>query len=269
MTLGLPDSPGVPADLAKHTLTLPFNDCQAVEETFKSFGGEIACVIVEPIAGNMGVVPPVTGFLESLRKETQEHGSVLIFDEVMTGFRVAPGGAQEIYGVTPDLTTLGKVIGGGLPVGAFGGRAEIMDQLAPKGPIYQSGTLSGNPLAMAAGLALLQTLDDEFYANLDDCTDTLVDGLLSEAQAADVDLCINSECGMFSLFFTDQQEVVSYEQVMECNAEHYRQFFRAMLDNGVYFAPSPYESAFVGSGHTEVEITQTIEQAGRAFRSIE
>lgn len=268
MTLGLPDSPGVPADLAKHTVTLPFNDCQAIEETFKSFGREIACVIVEPIAGNMGVVPPVEGFLDVLRKQTLEHESLLIFDEVMTGFRVAPGGAQELYGVTPDLTTLGKVIGGGLPVGAFGGKAKIMDQLAPMGPIYQSGTLSGNPLAMAAGLALLQTLDDEFYASLEECTSTLVEGLLSEAHSAGVDLQINSVCGMFSMFFTTQSDVMAYEQVMQCNTEHYRQFFRMMLDNGVYFAPSPYESAFVGGGHTEVEITQTIEQAARAFRSI-
>lgn len=268
MTLGLPDSPGVPADLAKHTTTLPFNNCQAIEDTFAHMGDEIACVIVEPIAGNMGVVPPVEGFLETLRKVTLEHGSLLLFDEVMTGFRVAPGGAQELYGIKPDLTTLGKVIGGGLPVGAFGGRADIMDQLAPTGPIYQSGTLSGNPLAMAAGLALLQTLDDEFYANLEDCTNTLVDGLLSEAQSAGVDLYANSVCGMFSLFFTTQEEVLSYEHVMQCDAERYRTFFREMLENGVYFAPSPYESAFVGGSHTEVEISQTIEQAGRAFGSI-
>lgn len=268
MTLGLPDSPGVPADLAKHTLTLPFNDSQAVKEIFAQIGSEIACVIVEPIAGNMGVIPPVTGFLDTLRKSTEECGTLLIFDEVMTGFRVAPGGAQELYGITPDLTTLGKVIGGGLPVGAFGGKAEIMDQLAPTGPVYQSGTLSGNPLAMAAGLALLQTLDDEFYEDLATSTNTLVEGLLNEASSAGIDLLINSQCGMFSLFFTSQSEVLSYEQVMQCEAEHYRKFFREMLNRGVYFAPSPYESAFLGGSHNEVEITQTIEQAGRAFRRI-
>ncbi|MXW54633.1 MAG: glutamate-1-semialdehyde-2,1-aminomutase [Gammaproteobacteria bacterium] len=268
MTLGLPDSPGVPADLAKHTLTLPFNDCQAIEETFASMGDDIACVIVEPIAGNMGVVPPIDGFLESLRKVTQKHGSLLIFDEVMTGFRVAPGGAQELYGVTPDITTLGKVIGGGLPVGAFGGTAEIMDQLAPMGPIYQSGTLSGNPLAMSAGLALLKTLDDEFYSNLEECTTTLVEGLLREAQATGIDLQINSVCGMFSLFFTTQQDVLSYEHVMQCDAERYRKFFREMLNNGVYFAPSPYESAFVGGSHTSMEISRTIEHASRALQSL-
>lgn len=269
MTLGLPDSPGVPAELAKHTTTLPFNDSQAVEETFARIGNEIACAIVEPIAGNMGVVPPVNGFLETLRETTNANGSLLIFDEVMTGFRVAAGGAQELYGVTPDLTTLGKVIGGGLPVGAFGGKADIMDQLAPTGPIYQSGTLSGNPLAMTAGLALLQTLDDEFYTELEENTTRLVEGLLKESNSAGIDLHINSVCGMFSLFFTSQRDVLSYEDVMQCEPEHYRKFFRLMLESGVYFAPSPYESAFLGGSHTEVEIGQTIEQAGRAFRSIE
>ncbi|MCY3885008.1 MAG: glutamate-1-semialdehyde 2,1-aminomutase [Gammaproteobacteria bacterium] len=268
MTLGLPDSPGVPAELAKHTITLPFNDIRAVEETFAGIGSDIACVIVEPIAGNMGVVAPANGFLQSLREKTNANGALLIFDEVMTGFRVAAGGAQELYGITPDLTTLGKVIGGGLPVGAFGGKADIMDQLAPIGPIYQSGTLSGNPLAMTAGLALLQTLDDEFYTALAESTTSLVEGLLIEASAAGIDLHINSVCGMFSLFFTAQDEVLSYEHVMQCEAEKYKKFFRLMLENGVYFAPSPYESAFLSGSHTEVEITQTIEQAGQAFRRI-
>lgn len=268
MTLGLPDSPGVPKDLAKLTVTLPFNDTQAIDDTFSQLGQEIACVIVEPIAGNMGVVPPNIDFLQALRKSTEEFGSLLIFDEVMTGFRVASGGAQQLYGITPDLTTLGKVIGGGLPVGAFGGRSDIMDQLAPVGPIYQSGTLSGNPLAMSAGLALLKTLDGDFYRTLEECTTNLVDGLLNQARSSGVDLHVNSVCGMFSLFFTEDHNVESYEHVMQCDAERYREFFGKMLENGVYFAPSAYESAFVGGSHTGVEISQTIEQAGRVFQSM-
>ncbi|MCY4144370.1 MAG: glutamate-1-semialdehyde 2,1-aminomutase [Gammaproteobacteria bacterium] len=268
MTLGLPDSPGVPADLAKHTLTLPFNNTEMVQALFEQLGQEIAAVIVEPIAGNMGCIPPVDGFLESLRKSTTEHGSLLIFDEVMTGFRVAAGGAQELYEIRPDLTTLGKVIGGGLPVGAFGGKAEIMDCLAPVGPIYQSGTLSGNPLAMSAGLALLRSLDNNFYQVLEHTTNQIVDGLKDEARSAGIGLHINAVCGMFSLFFTTQSNVLNYDQAASCDSELYRKFFHAMLERGVYFAPSPYESAFVSGSHTKLETDETVRQAGEAFRSV-
>lgn len=268
MTLGLPDSPGVPADLAKHTLTLPFNNTEMVQALFEQMGQEIAAVIVEPIAGNMGCIPPVGGFLESLRKSTTEHGSLLIFDEVMTGFRVAAGGAQELYEIHPDLTTLGKVIGGGLPVGAFGGKAAIMDCLAPVGPIYQSGTLSGNPLAMSAGLALLRSLDNNFYQVLEHTTNQIVDGLKDEARSAGIGLHINAVCGMFSLFFTTQSNVLNYDQAASCDSELYRKFFHAMLERGVYFAPSPYESAFVSGSHTKLETDETVRQAGEAFRSV-
>lgn len=268
MTLGLPDSPGVPADLAKHTLTIPFNNTEMVQALFEQMGQEIAAVIVEPIAGNMGCIPPVGGFLESLRKSTTEHGSLLIFDEVMTGFRVAAGGAQELYEIHPDLTTLGKVIGGGLPVGAFGGKAAIMDCLAPVGPIYQSGTLSGNPLAMSAGLALLRSLDNNFYQVLEHTTNQLVDGLKDEARSAGIGLHINAVCGMFSLFFTTQSSVLNYHQAASCDSELYRKFFHSMLDRGVYFAPSPYESAFVSGSHTKLETDETVRQAGEAFRSV-
>ncbi len=268
MTLGLPDSPGVPASIAQHTITLPFNDAQAVNEVFSQSGDEIACVIVEPIAGNMGCIPPNEEFLHALRDRTAQHGALLIFDEVMTGFRVAAGGAQELYEITPDLTTLGKVIGGGLPVGAFGGKSEIMDSLAPEGPIYQSGTLSGNPLAMAAGLALIQQLDSNFYETLKLTTRTFVDGIREQAEAAKIDICVNAECGMFSMFFTDQAQVSNYSDVIACDSDKYRQFFHAMLDNGVYFAPSPYESAFVSGSHTGLEINQTLEHMGTAFRNV-
>lgn len=268
MTLGLPDSPGVPEDLAQHTLTLPYNDTELAESLFNCMGEEIAAIIVEPIAGNMGCILPTDGFLAALRELSSENGSLLIFDEVMTGFRVAAGGAQEIYDVKPDLTTLGKVIGGGLPVGAFGGKAEIMDSLAPNGPIYQSGTLSGNPLAMSAGLALLQTLDNNFYQVLEHTTRQLVEGLRNEAQSVGVDLCINAMCGMFSLFFTSRSEVLNYDQAASCDGERYRKFFHAMLDRGVYFAPSPYESAFVSGSHTKLETDETVKQASEAFRSI-
>ena len=267
LTLGLPDSPGVPSDLAQHTLTLPFNDSSRARQLFEERGQEIACVIVEPIAGNMGCIPPLPGFLETLRDCTSQSGSLLIFDEVMTGFRVALGGAQELLQVEPDITTLGKVIGGGLPVGAFGGPASIMDHLAPDGPVYQSGTLSGNPLAMEAGFALLDSLDGDFYDELKKKTDLLVGELKSIATKHSVQLATNSSCGMFSLFFTEQPTVSTYEHVAACDSESYAKFFHAMLTHGIYFAPSAFESAFIGGAHGFEEIDQTLLAVDEVFRS--
>ncbi|MXZ54974.1 MAG: glutamate-1-semialdehyde-2,1-aminomutase [Gammaproteobacteria bacterium] len=258
LTLGLPDSPGVPTALAQQTLSLPYNNVEAVRDAFTQFGTEIAAVIVEPIAGNMGCIPPVSGFLEELRTQTTRHGSLLIFDEVMTGFRVARGGAQEMFKVTPDLTTLGKVVGGGLPVGAFGGSVELMDQLAPVGPIYQSGTLSGNPLAMAGGLALLDSLEIDFHEKLEARTSYFTEGIRDLAIKHNVDLCINSVCGMFSFYFTTQSSVSNYHHVERCDSERYAQFFHEMLRRGIYFAPSAYECAFVSGSHTTTEIDQTL-----------
>ena len=268
LTLGVPTSPGVPADFARYTTTLPYNDAAAAEECFRSMGGEIACVIVEPVAGNMNCVPPVPGFLEALRELCTRHGAVLIFDEVMTGFRVARGGAQELYGIRPDLTTLGKIIGGGMPVGAFGGRREIMERLAPLGPVYQAGTLSGNPVAMAAGLATLAGLSAPgFHDRLAARTTALVEGLEAAAREAGVPFTTNHVCGMFGLFFTDEARVTSYEQVMRCDVERFKRFFHAMLDAGVYLAPSAFEAGFVSAAHGEAEIDATLEAARKAFRA--
>ena len=272
LTLGLPNSPGVPDAVAGHTLTLPFNDSDAVRAAFERFGSDIACVIVEPVAGNMGCIPPVPGFLEALRALTADSGSVLIFDEVMTGFRVAAGGAQERYGVTPDLTTLGKVIGGGLPVGAFGGRADIMDGVAPVGAVYQAGTLSGNPLATTAGLAMLDSLDAAFYARLEARTVELTDGLSALARRHNVPVRINRVCGMFSIFFTSAfsstPEVRSFDDVAQCDTERYNRFFHALLDAGVYLAPSAFEAAFLSGAHGDAEIRQTLEAADGAFAQV-
>ena len=268
LTLGLPDSPGVPNDLAQHTISLPFNSIDQITQLFDSRGGEIAAVIVEPIAGNMGCIPPAEGFLETLRKVTRKHKALLIFDEVMTGFRVASAGAQQLFSIEPDLTTLGKVIGAGLPVGAFAGKKKFMDRLAPEGDIYQSGTLSGNPLAMAAGKALINTLDDEFYATLTRHTDELVLGLMKIAAQTDIPLRINHFCGMFSLFFTKQAEVTNFDQVTQCDVDRYRTFFHLMLDEGVYLAPSAFESAFLGGQHTSDVIDQTLTAAENAMRKL-
>lgn len=265
LTLGLPDSPGVPSDFAQHTLTVTYNDLDACKSVFDAYAGQIAGVIIEPVAGNMGCVPPVPGFLEGLKELTAANGALLIFDEVMTGFRVARGGAQEAYGVRPDLTTLGKVIGAGLPVGAFGGRAEYMDQLAPVGPIYQSGTLSGNPLAMEAGYALLSSLDASHYEFLTRQTGRLADGLQKLAAQHAVDLLINRVCGMFSLFFTTQRQITRFAEVTAADAERYRAFFHGMLDAGVYFAPSPFESAFISTAHEDSVLDATLEAADRVF----
>jgi glutamate-1-semialdehyde 2,1-aminomutase len=269
LTLGVPDSAGVPAAVAAQTITLAFNDVAALEDCFAASGGEIACVIVEPVAGNMSCVPPADGFLPKLRELCTRHGTVLIFDEVMTGFRVAPGGAQAVYGVKPDLTTLGKIIGGGMPVGAFGGRRDIMERLAPLGPVYQAGTLSGNPVAMAAGLATLEAISRSgFHARLDATTGRLVEGLAAAARDAGVPFATNRVCGMFGLFFTADRQVANYRQVMACDTARFRRFFHGMLDAGIYLAPSPFEAGFVSAAHGEPEIAATIEGAARVFAGI-
>ena len=269
LTLGVPDSAGVPAAVAAATTTLEYNDLAGLEQCFGAAGREIACVIVEPVAGNMGCVPPAPGFLQAMRELCTRHGAILIFDEVMTGFRVAPGGAQALYGVKPDLTTLGKIVGGGMPVGAFGGRRDIMVQLAPLGPVYQAGTLSGNPVAMAAGLATLDALAAPgFHDRLAATTAKLVDGIAGAARSAGIALATNQVCGMFGLFFTEERAVSNYRQVMGCDAARFRRFFHGMLDAGVYLAPSPYEAGFVSAAHGDAEIAVTIEAAGRVFASI-
>jgi len=268
LTLGVPDSAGVPAAVAAATTTLPFNDAGALERCFAEAGAGIACVIVEPVAGNMGCVPPAPGFLALLRELCTRHGAVLVFDEVMTGFRVALGGAQALYGIRPDLTTLGKIVGGGMPVGAFGGRREIMERLAPLGPVYQAGTLSGNPVAMAAGLATLEAVAKPgFHARLAASTTRLVDGLAGAARAAGVPVATNQVCGMFSLFFS-ASPVTDYREVMASDAARFRRFFHGMLAAGVYLAPSAYEAGFVSAAHGEAEIGATVEAAGRVFAAI-
>jgi len=266
LTLGVPSSPGVPAALAELTVTLEFNNIGQVREVFGQIGKEIACVIVEPVAGNMNCIPPVPGFLETLREVTAKSGTLLIFDEVMTGFRVALGGAQALYGVVPDLTTLGKVLGGGMPVGAFGGRADIMDRITPDGPIFHAGTLSGNPVAMAAGLATLrEAMLPGFYAGLEKKARMFMDGLGERAKAASVPLSTVAIGGMFGFFFTDAARVTSYQQATACDIERFKRFFHGMLAEGVYLAPSAYEAGFVSSAHTDADIEATIEAAGRVF----
>jgi len=269
LTLGVPTSPGVPPELAAHTITLAYNDIAQVEELFSQVGNAIACIIVEPVAGNMNCVPPLPGFLEALRTACDRHGSVLIFDEVMTGFRVALGGAQALYGIKPDLTTLGKIVGGGMPVGAFGGRRDIMEKIAPLGPIYQAGTLSGNPVAMAAGLATLDGIAvPGFHQRLLEHTEQLLQGLQQAARDAGVPFTTNHVCGMFGLFFTDQPRVDHFDQVMACDVERFRKFFHAMLDEGVYLAPSAFEAGFVSSAHTVADIDATIAAARRVFAKL-
>jgi glutamate-1-semialdehyde 2,1-aminomutase len=266
LTLGVPTSPGVPADLAAHTLTLSFNDAEQVDAAFAEHGDQIAAVIVEPVAGNMNCVPPLPGFLQTLRRCCDAHNSLLIFDEVMTGFRVALGGAQALYGIKPDLTTLGKVIGGGMPVGAFGGRADVMAHIAPLGPVYQAGTLSGNPVAMAAGLANLRLVQEGgFYEGLGNTARRLTAGMVERARAADVDLSSNQVGGMFGLFFSSQYPVSNFSQVMACDQDRFVQFFHGMLREGIYLAPSAFEAGFVSSAHDEQAITATLEAAERVF----
>jgi glutamate-1-semialdehyde 2,1-aminomutase len=266
LTLGIPTSPGVPAELAAHTLTLTFNELSGVRETFRRLGEQIAAIIVEPVAGNMNCVPPVPGFLEGLRAVCDDYGSLLLFDEVMTGFRVALGGAQQRYGVIPDLTTLGKIIGGGLPVGAFGGRREIMEQLAPLGPVYQAGTLSGNPVAMAAGLVTLKIVSAPgFYDALESKTQRLTAGLKTIASDAGTSVTTNAVGGMFGLFFTAEPTVSHYAQAIACDIERFKAFFHGLLSAGVYLAPSAFEAGFISSAHTEADIAETLAAAERAF----
>src|SRR6202451_2801026 len=269
-TLGIPGSAGVPEEFIQFTLALPFNNIDALEHAFKKFKHEIACVIVEPVVGNMGCVPASGGYLAALRLITQREKSVLIFDEVMTGFRLAFGGAQELYGVTPDLTTMGKIIGGGLPVGAYGGPSEIMNLVAPLGPMYQAGTLSGNPLAMAAGSATLRHLREhkqEIYPRLDKLSGELVDGVAAAAKEAGVPLCHNRVGSMFTWFFTPGP-VPGLASASKSNTDAFARFFRAMLDNGVYLPPSQFEAAFLGAAHTEEDIQKTIGVAKQAFASV-
>jgi glutamate-1-semialdehyde 2,1-aminomutase len=266
LTLGVPSSPGIPADVAKHTLTLPFNDIDALEQLFSTHGDKLAGVIVEPIAGNMNFVQPVPGFLETLRRLCTEHGSLLIFDEVMTGFRVAAGGAQAHYGVNPDLTTLGKVIGGGMPVGAFGGRTDIMNVVAPVGPVYQAGTLSGNPIAMAAGLKTLELLSAPgFHARLHDMTGRMITGVVDAAKEHGIPMFADHVGGMFGLFFTDSERVSSFDAVMACDTDRFKQFFHHMLDRGVWLAPSAFEAGFTSAAHTDADIDKTVSAAREAF----
>ena len=270
LTLGVPTSPGVPAALAEHTLTLEYNNIDQVREVLSEVGDEVACIIVEPVAGNMNCIPPVDGFLQGLREVCDTHGVVLIFDEVMTGFRVALGGAQAYYGVKPDLTTLGKVIGGGLPVGAFGGKREIMEYIAPLGPVYQAGTLSGNPMSMSAGLAMLNTLTDDvnFYQNLNKKVQMLTDGILAQAKANNIGMTANVVGGMFGLFFTDSNAVTNFDETSACDVERFKKFYHLMLEEGVYMAPSAYEAGFVSSAHTDEDIQATIDATGRVFAKL-
>jgi len=270
LTLGVPTSPGVPASLAEHTLTLEYNNIDQVREALSKVGDEVACIIVEPVAGNMNCIPPVDGFLQGLREVCDEHNIVLIFDEVMTGFRVALGGAQAYYGVKPDLTTLGKVIGGGLPVGAFGGKREIMEYIAPLGPVYQAGTLSGNPMSMSAGLAMLNALSDDasFYQNLSKKVQMLTDGILVQAKANNIGMTANVVGGMFGLFFTDSNTVTNFNETSQCDVERFKKFYHLMLGEGVYMAPSAYEAGFVSNAHTDEDIQATIDAAGRVFAKL-
>ncbi len=269
LTLGVPSSPGVPAELAAHTVTLPYNDTDAVGQAFDELGADIACVIVEPIAGNMNMVPPADGFLETLREACSSIGAILIFDEVMTGFRVAKGGAQAVFGIEPDLTTLGKIVGGGMPAAAFGGRADIMASIAPDGPVYQAGTLSGNPVAMAAGLATLELIDAPgFYEQLGERTRQLTDGLAAAASAAGIALCVEQQGGMFGFVFTDSGPVRSFAQIAAADVERFKAFFHGMLDEGVYLAPSAFEAGFVSAAHGESEIEQTLGAARKVFATL-
>ncbi len=267
LTLGIPNSAGVPQAVAAQTLTLPFNHAEAVAAAFHNYPDKIAAVIVEPVAGNMGCIPPVADFLPELRSITEANGALLIFDEVMTGFRVARGGAQALYDITPDLTTLGKIIGGGLPVGAFGGRQEVMNHIAPLGGVYQAGTLSGNPLATVAGLTMLRALDDNFYVELDTRTQQLADGLKTAADRNGITLTVNRVCGMFGAFFTGS-EVTEFDHVANANTELFNRFFHAMLDEGVYLAPSAFETGFVSIAHTADVIETTLAAADRAFATL-
>ncbi|MGL4171143.1 glutamate-1-semialdehyde 2,1-aminomutase [Morganella morganii] len=269
LTIGQPNSPGVPADFAKHTLTCTYNDLSSVREAFEKHPHDIACIIVEPVAGNMNCIPPSADFLPGLRALCDEFGALLIIDEVMTGFRVALGGAQAHYDVEPDLTCLGKIIGGGMPVGAFGGRGEIMEKLAPTGPVYQAGTLSGNPIAMAAGLACLHEIAQPgVHQRLTELTDILADGLCEKAREAGIPFVVNHVGGMFGLFFTDAPAVTCYQDVMNCDVERFKKFFHLMLQQGIYLAPSAFEAGFMSVAHSDEDIRKTIDAAAYAFSEL-
>jgi glutamate-1-semialdehyde 2,1-aminomutase len=265
-TLGIPGSAGVPEEFTQFTLALPYNDICALDQAFEKFKRQIACVIVEPVVGNMGCVPPARGYLEALRAVTKHDKALLIFDEVMTGFRLAYGGAQELYGIQPDLTTMGKIIGGGLPVGAYGGPSEIMNLIAPLGPVYQAGTLSGNPLAMAAGYATLSYLreHEDIYAKLDKLAGEVVDGVAAAAKDAGVTMCHNRVGSMFTWFFTEGP-VTDWDSAAKCDTEAFGRFFRAMLEGGIYLPPSQFEAAFMGAAHSERDVQQTVAAAKQAF----
>ncbi|MEA3174856.1 MAG: glutamate-semialdehyde -aminomutase [Gammaproteobacteria bacterium] len=266
LTLGVPTSPGVPKALAAHTVTLNYNDADQVQRVMRQIGEQVACVIVEPVAGNMNCIPPAPDFLQTLRRECDRAGAVLIFDEVMTGFRVALGGAQALYGVRPDLTTLGKIIGGGMPVGAFGGRRDIMELLAPLGPVYQAGTLSGNPVAMIAGLTTLELISvPGFHQRLGAMTDVLIEALAAAAAETGAPFATNHVCGMFGFFFTAERHVDRYEKVMACDVERFKRFFHGMLDEGIYLAPSAFEAGFLSAAHTAADIEATAAAAARVM----
>jgi glutamate-1-semialdehyde 2,1-aminomutase len=266
-TLGLPDSPGVPEGIAKNTITVPYNDLESVKYAFEQFGDDIAGVIVEPVAGNMGVVPPLQGFLENLREITTQYGSLLIFDEVMTGFRVDYGCAQGYFGVTPDITCLGKVIGGGLPVGAYGGRADIMKQIAPSGPIYQAGTLSGNPLAMTAGYATLKQLTPDSYKEFGRKADILEEGLTAAAKKHDIPITFNRAGSMIGFFFTNEK-VTNFETAKTSNLDFFSKFYREMANEGVFLPPSQFEGLFLSTAHTDEDLNKTIDAAEKAFSKL-
>ncbi|AEY00528.1 glutamate-1-semialdehyde aminotransferase [Oceanimonas sp. GK1] len=269
LTLGQPNSPGVPADFAKHTLTCTFNDLDSVRAAFEAAPADIACIIVEPVAGNMNCIPPAPGFLEGLRSICDEFGALLIFDEVMCGFRASLGGAQARFGIKPDLTTLGKIIGGGMPVGAFGGRRDVMEHLAPTGPVYQAGTLSGNPVAMAAGLATLNAISQPgVYEALEQKTQALVDGLQAAADKHGIPFTTNRVGAMFGFFFTEENNISSYEQVTRCDLDAFKRFFHLMLDHGVYLAPSAFEAGFMSLAHGDQEIANTLAAADKAFAAL-
>ncbi len=269
LTLGVPSSPGIPEDYAKHTLTVEFNNLESVQHAFNEHGDDIACIIVEPVAGNMNCIPPVPGFLEGLRSICDDYNSVLIFDEVMTGFRVARGGAQEKYSVKPDLTCLGKVIGGGMPVGAFGGRRDILTHIAPTGPVYQAGTLSGNPVAMAAGLAALSQLQNaSLYDSIFENTQLLAEGFRDLAHSHNIPMTINIAGSMFGLFFTDVEQVTNYQQAINCNTTQFNQFYHGMLNEGVYLAPASYEAGFVSKAHTKEIVELTLRAADKVFSTL-
>lgn len=269
LTLGQPSSPGIPADFAKHTLTAVYNDLDSVASLFSQYPNDIACIIVEPVAGNMNCIPPVEGFLQGLRQLCDQYDALLVIDEVMTGFRVSAAGAQGYYGVTPDLTTLGKVIGGGMPVGAFGGKKQIMEYIAPTGPVYQAGTLSGNPIAMSAGLAQLEELSQqEVYETLSQRTAQLAQGLKAAANKHGISLAVNYVGAMFGYFFTKEDNITKFEQVTQCDMDKFKRFYHGMLAEGVYLAPSAYEAGFLSLAHGDKEIAETLAAAGRVFEKM-